>query len=133
MGKRRSRIAHFIRLAELAGLRNDIPLSRRNRSFVAHGSGCCLVMADNQIAIRFGEATLSEVRPPQLVLRPAVNESWELTLEPDDIEIPAEVIDFAKKFSLEPDMTISVTDDDMLDGILDKFFTRVRPALASAS
>src|SRR5512147_2070491 len=133
MGKRRNRIAHFIRLAEQAGLRSDIPIDDRNSSFVVHGSGCCLIMVDDQIALSFGETSSPDERPPQLVLRPAAKGSWELTLEPDDAEIPAEVIDFAKKFSLEPNMTISVTDDDMLVGILNTFFGRASlEPLASA-
>ena len=134
MGKRKNRIAHFIRLAEQAGLRSDIPLDERNSSFVKHGSGCCLIMADDQIALSFGETSSPDERPPQLVLRPAVNDSWELTLEPDDDEIPVEVMDFAKKFSLEIRTTISVTDDDMLVGILNTFFERASlEPLASAS
>jgi len=129
----------FIRRAEEAGLRNEVP----NESlFLAQGEGVCLILSrglpdegdEGHALLAFGEPNSPAEHPPRLALRhQLIGNTWGLAIESDD-EVPAELTDFAKQnFCLEEtDVVLDVT--DMLESAFDIFLARVmRPSLACAS
>jgi hypothetical protein len=138
MGK----VAHLIRRAVEAGLRNEVPTECL---FLTHGDGVCLILSDGvpiegaegYVLLVFGEPSSPACRPPRVSLRrQLVGGSWEVCIESDDANLPPELVAFAQRnFDISNTRESYLVDgDDAFEIVFDLFVARTLwSSLACAS
>ncbi|MEI7512708.1 MAG: hypothetical protein WCK01_04615 [Candidatus Uhrbacteria bacterium] len=130
----------FLKIAEEMNVQSDVPIGCRNTTFVVHGKGCCLMMTPDHVVLSFGEQDTVDETLPQIELRfDEGRKAWELSLQPVDVDLPKELLLFAKQFKLtKPNKPIRVNEDGLapiirrlLERVTTSGSTFVRPPIAS--
>lgn len=124
------RIAQFIKQAREAGLRSQ---TAEDIVFLAQCGPYGLILSegnpaelddDPQIAFTFGEPSAPDIRPPQLVLRLHPRGYAEASLEPEDAELPEELLTLSRSIGLtEVGIQLALSEPEtqhLFDAILDR-------------